>query len=56
MKLSTHMIAQVGATALQYLNLASGVVPAKGQPYVALAIGIVQAVLAFVNHNPAVAK
>ena len=45
-----HAIAQVAALAIQYGNLASGVVPPAIQPYVALAVGIAQAVLAFVAH------
>jgi hypothetical protein len=50
----THIIAQVLAMLLQVLNMASGVVPPKYQPYVMFGIAVVQAGMGLYNHyyNP----
>lgn len=50
----THWIGQTLAMVLQALNLASGVVPAKYQPFIAFGIGIVQAGMGLYSHyyNP----
>ncbi len=51
MTLKLHTAAQIIATILQILNVVSGVVPLKYQPYVMCAITILQAVMALVNHS-----
>jgi hypothetical protein len=51
MKLSTNLIFQGAALLVQYGNQASGVIPAKYQTYVALAIGVAQALVAWHAHN-----
>jgi len=52
--LNWSIAAQVVATILHVLNYASGVVPPRYQPYIALALGILQALGAFIAHfnNP----
>jgi hypothetical protein len=50
MKIWLHVVLQVLGFIAQYANLASGVVPAKYQPFVALAVGLAQAILAWFNH------
>jgi hypothetical protein len=47
---ATHWVAQVLAMLLQILNMASGIVPAKYQPWVAFAIAVVQAGMGLYNH------
>ena len=50
MKLSTHLVLQILMMIVQYGNLASGFVPPKAQPFVALAVGAAQGGLAWYNH------
>jgi hypothetical protein len=54
MKLKWNVAAQVLGTIMQFLNANGSMVPAKYQVEVALAVGIVQALSAFVAHfsNP----
>jgi hypothetical protein len=54
MTLSVNAIAQLIALVLQVLNQVSGLVPTKYQVYVALVVGVLQAVVAFLAHfsNP----
>lgn len=54
MKLSWNLIFQAIATAAQYGNQALSVAPDKWKPYVALGIGVLQAVVAWRAHysNP----
>lgn len=61
MKLSTGILLHVLALAIQYGNLALGIVPPKAQGVVALVVGLAQAVLGYFQHItpspvPAVAK
>jgi hypothetical protein len=51
MKLSTNLIFQGAALIVQYGNQASGLIPVKYQSYVALAIGLAQALVAWHAHN-----
>lgn len=54
MTTKVHIIAQVLATLLQVLNMVSGMVPPKYQPWVMFAIAVVQAGMGLYNHyyNP----
>lgn len=54
MTTKTHWIGQILATLLQILNMASGLVPAKYQAYVAFGLTVVQAGMGLYNHyyNP----
>lgn len=51
LKLSTNLIFQAAALIVQYGNQASGVIPAKYQTYVALGVGLAQALVAWRAHN-----
>ncbi len=51
MKLSVNLIFQGAALMVQYGNQASGFVPVKYQTYVALAVGLGQALVAWHAHN-----
>ena len=54
MKLSWNLAFQAAALVVQYGNQASGVVPAKYQTYVALVVGLAQAIVAWrqAHFNP----
>jgi hypothetical protein len=52
MKLTTHLIWQGLAMVLQYGDQATDIVPPKGKPFVALAIGLAQALLALAGSLP----
>lgn len=51
MKLSTNLIFQFAALVVQYGNQASGLIPVKYQTYVALAVGLAQALVAWRAHT-----
>jgi len=51
MKLSVNLVFQAAALIVQYGNQASGLVPVKYQSYVALAVGLGQALVAWHAHN-----
>jgi len=51
MKLSSNLIIQGAALIVQYGNQASGLIPAKYRTYVALAVGLAQALVAWHAHN-----
>ena len=50
MKLSTNIVFQVLSTIVQYGNVASGIVPAKAVPWIALVVGLAQAAVAWRAH------
>jgi len=50
MKLSTNLIFQLLGTIVQFLNMASSMVPPKLQPYVALATALIQGIVAWRAH------
>ena len=54
MKLSWNLVFQAAALLLQYGNQALGYVPPKVQPWVALVVGVAQALVAWRAHyfNP----
>ena len=54
MKISSNVIFQIVGTALQVLNYASGMIPAKYQWLVAGVVGILQGISGIVSHysNP----
>ena len=51
MKISTNLIFQAATLIVQYGNQASGFVPVKYQTYVALGVGLAQAVVAWHVHG-----
>lgn len=51
MKLSTNLVFQGAALIVQYGNQASHLIPVKYQGYIALAVGLAQALVAWRAHN-----